>query len=62
MTTKIAISTPTGNIGSKVTEHLLRQAREQQLEIVLLTRKPLIMAIALNGCREPIDGRDEFVN
>ena len=40
MTTKIAISTPTGNIGSKVTEHLLRQAREQQLEIVLLARKP----------------------
>ena len=40
MTTRIAISTPTGNVGSKVSEQLLSIAARHQLELVLLARKP----------------------
>jgi len=40
MTTKIAITTPTGKNGSALTKRLLDAAKENQLEIVLLARDP----------------------
>ncbi len=40
MTTKIAITTPTGKNGSALTKRLLDVAKENQLEIVLLARDP----------------------
>ena len=40
MTTRIVITTPTGNIGRKVTDLLLDAQEQQDLEIVLLARKP----------------------
>ncbi|MCH7662485.1 MAG: trypsin-like peptidase domain-containing protein [Chloroflexi bacterium] len=40
MTTKIAITTPTGKNGSALTRRLLDAAKENQLEIVLLARDP----------------------
>ena len=40
MTTKIAITTPTGKNGSAVTKRLLDAAEENELEIVLLARDP----------------------
>ena len=40
MTTKIAITTPTGKSGRILTERLLDAAKEKQLEIVLLARDP----------------------
>ncbi len=38
MTTKIAITTPTGKNGRALTKRLLDVAKEKQLEIVLLAR------------------------
>ena len=40
MTTKIAITTPTGKNGRALTKRLLDVAKENQLEIVLLARDP----------------------
>ena len=40
MTTKIAITTPTGKSGRYLTERLLDAVKEKQLEIVLLARDP----------------------
>ena len=40
MTTKIAITTPTGKNGRALTKRLLDVAKEKQLEIVLLARDP----------------------
>ncbi len=40
MTTKIAITTPTGKNGRTLTKRLLDVAKEKQLEIVLLARDP----------------------
>ncbi len=40
MTTKIAITTPTGKSGRYLTERLLDTAKEKQLEVVLLARAP----------------------
>ncbi len=40
MTTKIAITTPTGKNGRAVTERLVDAAKERKLEIVLLARDP----------------------
>ncbi len=36
----IAITTPTGNVGSKLAGHLADRARRDELELILLARKP----------------------
>src|SRR5438105_5053455 len=44
MTKTIAITTPTGNVGSKLIPHLLQHAQKQDIEVVLLARKPYAVA------------------
>lgn len=44
MTRTIAIATPTGNVGSKIIPLLLAAAREHDIDVVLLARKPRMVA------------------
>lgn len=44
MTKTIAITTPTGNVGSKLIPHLLQHAQKDDIEVVLLARKPEAVA------------------
>ena len=38
MTKTVAITTPTGNVGSKLIPHLLQYAQTHDIEVVLLAR------------------------
>ena len=44
MTKTIAITTPTGNVGSKLIPLLLESAKKQALEVVLIARRPQAVA------------------
>jgi uncharacterized protein YbjT (DUF2867 family) len=44
MTKTIAITTPTGNVGSKLVPQLLQHAQKDGIEVVLLARKPQAVA------------------
>ena len=52
MTKTIAITTPTGNVGSKLVARLLRSAKEHEIQLVLLVRKAQTVAhFARDGVR-----------